>query len=180
MMEGALSGKTGFTGNAGYCYVGSLERDGRTYVVALLACGWPSHKSYKWSDTKKLMDYGLKNYSARSLSEVQIQEEDLQPLRVLNAQTENLGEKAYVPVEIVRSEQAPVSVLMKESENFEIRTELTDTLTAPVETGTEVGTVSYLLDGEIYGVDYIVTAGAAEKIDYLYCLKQIIRQYGVF
>ena len=25
MMDGALSGKTGFTGNAGYCYVGALN-----------------------------------------------------------------------------------------------------------------------------------------------------------
>ena len=44
MMEGAISGKTGFTSDAGYCYVGALENEGRTYVVALLACGWPNHK----------------------------------------------------------------------------------------------------------------------------------------
>ena len=62
MMDGALSGKTGFTGNAGYCYVGALERDGRTFVVSLLACGWPNNKTYKWSDTKKLMGYGIDNY----------------------------------------------------------------------------------------------------------------------
>ena len=48
MMDGALSGKTGFTGGAGYCYVGALRRDGRTFIVALLACGWPAHKTYKW------------------------------------------------------------------------------------------------------------------------------------
>ncbi len=29
MMEGALSGKTGFTNNAGYCYVGALQREDR-------------------------------------------------------------------------------------------------------------------------------------------------------
>lgn len=46
MMEGALSGKTGFTGKAGYCYVGSLKRDDKTFVVALLACGWPNNKTY--------------------------------------------------------------------------------------------------------------------------------------
>lgn len=39
MMDGALSGKTGFTGNAGYCYVGALKRDDRTFIVALLAAG---------------------------------------------------------------------------------------------------------------------------------------------
>ncbi|MGN0356226.1 MAG: D-alanyl-D-alanine carboxypeptidase family protein, partial [Blautia sp.] len=42
MMEGALTGKTGFTANAGYCYVGALQRDGKTLIVALLACGWPN------------------------------------------------------------------------------------------------------------------------------------------
>lgn len=41
MMEGALTGKTGFTGKAGYCYVGALSREGKTFSIALLACGWP-------------------------------------------------------------------------------------------------------------------------------------------
>ena len=62
MMEGAISGKNGFTGKAGYCYVGALKRDNRTLVVALLACGWPNNKSYKWKDTRALMEYGLANY----------------------------------------------------------------------------------------------------------------------
>ena len=44
MMDGALSGKTGFTAKAGYCYVGALNRDGKTFIVALLACGWPNNK----------------------------------------------------------------------------------------------------------------------------------------
>ena len=54
MMEGVLSGKTGFTGGAGYSYVGAMENQGRTYVIALLGCGWPPHKTYKWSDARKL------------------------------------------------------------------------------------------------------------------------------
>lgn len=71
MMDGALSGKTGFTGKAGYCYVGALKRDGKTFIVALLACGWPNNKTYKWSDTKKLMTYGLENYEYRQVWEDQ-------------------------------------------------------------------------------------------------------------
>ena len=38
MMNEAISGKTGFTNNAGYCYVGAIESEGRTFTVALLAC----------------------------------------------------------------------------------------------------------------------------------------------
>ena len=66
-MEGALSGKTGFTADAGYCYVGALRQDERTFIVALLACGWPNNKGYKWSDTKKLMEYALENYEYRQI-----------------------------------------------------------------------------------------------------------------
>ena len=65
MMEGALTGKTGFTGKAGYCYVGALESEGRTFVVALLGCGWPNNRSYKWTDTKKLMDYAKEHFYIR-------------------------------------------------------------------------------------------------------------------
>ena len=35
MMEGAISGKTGFTADAGYCYVGALTDGGRTFIVVL-------------------------------------------------------------------------------------------------------------------------------------------------
>ena len=93
MMEGALSGKTGFTGNAGYCYVGALQRDGKTYVVALLACGWPNNKSYKWSDTKTLMNYGLENYEYCSLADMRIREEELNPIPVEEGQTQRIGGK---------------------------------------------------------------------------------------
>ena len=57
MMDGALSGKTGFTAKAGYCYIGALKSDNRTFIVVLLACGWPGNRSYKWKDTRKLMEY---------------------------------------------------------------------------------------------------------------------------
>ena len=69
MRDGALTGKTGFTGSAGYCYVGALERDGKILIVALLGCGWPGNKTYKWADTKKLMNYGLANYQEHVITD---------------------------------------------------------------------------------------------------------------
>lgn len=67
MMDGALTGKTGFTNKAGYCYVGALKRGERTFIVALLASGWPNHKNYKWLDTRKLMNYALEHYAYREV-----------------------------------------------------------------------------------------------------------------
>ena len=69
MMEGALTGKTGFTGDAGYCYVGAVKQDDRTFVAALLGCGWPNNKTYKWSDMKKLMEFAFSNYHYMDIAE---------------------------------------------------------------------------------------------------------------
>ena len=110
MMEGALTGKTGFTAKAGYCYVGALKRDNRTFIVALLGCGWPNNKGYKWLDTRKLMEYGLKNYTLHPLSEAakpSVPEE----LPVENGQSRILGEMREVP--LVCSQGEDRQVLLK-------------------------------------------------------------------
>ncbi|MBQ2802783.1 MAG: D-alanyl-D-alanine carboxypeptidase [Lachnospiraceae bacterium] len=116
MMEGALSGKTGFTNKAGYCYVGALERDGRTFVVALLACGWPNNKSYKWSDTKKLMQYGVDNYFYRSFLEegTAFDEKHLKPIRVLGGRTATLGDVAYTQVVMEKEPEKNAGLSMQE------------------------------------------------------------------
>ena len=62
MRDGVLAGKTGYTSQAGYCYVCAWEKEGKTFIVSLLGCGWPNHKTYKWSDTEKLLDFGDYNY----------------------------------------------------------------------------------------------------------------------
>ena len=62
---GAFGIKTGFTGNAGYCFCGAAKRNGTTLVSTVLASGFPPHKTYKWTDTKKLMDYGLRQVNER-------------------------------------------------------------------------------------------------------------------
>ena len=58
-----LSGKTGFTGKAGYCYVAALKKEGKAFTVALLGCGWPPHKTYKWADMRKLDQYAFDTYN---------------------------------------------------------------------------------------------------------------------
>lgn len=82
MMEGALTGKTGFTGEAGYCYVGAVRQGDRTLIVALLACGWPNNKNYKWADTKTLVQYGLDQYGYCNYWEDAMQDQDI---RILEA-----------------------------------------------------------------------------------------------
>ena len=134
MMTGALTGKTGYTSKAGYCYVGALRQDDKTFVVALLACGWPNHKTYKWSDTRVLMEYGLGNYQYRGFKEVPIPEQTLENIAVSNAQKAGIGEKIDLEVEAAGSFDEG-GLLMREDEKVTVVLHKVKTLTAPVRKG---------------------------------------------
>ncbi len=186
MMDGALSGKTGFTGTAGYCYVGSLRRDNRTFVVALLACGWPNNKTYKWSDTKQLMNYGLENFEYHTLSEAAFDESRLKPVSVINGQTKELGDIALAEVKIDKTaenasaaDEEEIGILLKKDEQIQVDFRQAEELTAPIAAGTEVGTIKYLIDGDVYKSESIVTTDDIPAIDYQWCFKQILSIYSL-
>ena len=174
MMDGALSGKTGFTGTAGYCYVGALERDGRTYIVALLACGWPNNKSYKWSDTKRLMEYGLANFQKRNLEETLPDETKLAPVPVLGGQGDGIGKEAFVTPELSESEGYS-QLLLAADEQIVIRYEINGHLTAPVAEGEEIGTITYMLGDEAVRTWRITAGCGVEKIDFRWCFSQVLK-----
>jgi D-alanyl-D-alanine carboxypeptidase len=56
--DGALGGKTGYTNAAQKCFVGAVQRNGATLIVAILG----AHD--QWGDTKRLIEYGFENYDS--------------------------------------------------------------------------------------------------------------------
>lgn len=177
MMDGALSGKTGFTNAAGYCYVGALERDGKSFTVALLACGWPNNKTWKWSDTRKLMEYGLENYEFHPFTEFSYDEKLLKPQSVENGQTRKIGETAYMELKIQGREDAeglPRGLLLRDEEDILTCCKIEKQLKAPVEAGEQVGIITYSLNGEVLWTEFIITAEKLGKIDFKWCTEQIL------
>ena len=173
MMEGALSGKTGFTSQAGYCYIGALEQDGKTLIVALLGCGWPNHKDYKWQDTRVLMEYGLEHYALHSFSEAKLPQIP-SVIPVQNGQGEKLGEMAQVST--VRRETEDMKLLLGAED--EVRTVYRGKtfLEAPVKEGDKIGEISYELNGETWKTEDVVAGNDVKKIDYAWCLKQTVER----
>lgn len=55
--EGALGGKTGFTSQAGRTYVGAMERDGRTLIVAIMRSAESTERA-----VNRLFEWGFANY----------------------------------------------------------------------------------------------------------------------
>ncbi len=181
-MTGALSGKTGFTNKAGYCYVGALERDGRTFVVALLACGWPNHKTYKWSDTRALMEFGLANYQYRSFDEAVIPESAFAEIQVTGAKSGQIGGIETIQVEAAETQDTFYGVeglLMNGEEKITVTLHKVKGLSAPVSKGQNVGHISYKVGDEEWKRVELVAAEGKEAVDFVWCLKMVFEKWSI-
>lgn len=174
MMDGAFSGKTGFTGDAGYCYVGALERDGKTLIVALLACGWPNNKGYKWSDTKLLMNYGLENFLKQYIWK------DPGTLSVI---VENgipdggiLGNQSSIHA-VVENPEEDWQMLLAVDESVDIQIAMNESVEAPVDRGEVIGKIVYFLNGEKIGCWNVVAADEKKERTFFWCLEKAVDMY---
>ena len=173
-MDGAVSGKTGFTAKAGYCYTGALERDGKRLIVSLLACGWPSHKNYKWADAAKLLNYGLESYMYRDVLDHSWNPGQIEVadgvydgmLQVKSSARLTLTSPALDPA---RS----LPALLKETEIPVKDIFLPELLKAPVKKGEKVGSVTYSIDGILLAEYPVYAAETIEKIDYGWCMEKV-------
>lgn len=177
MMDGALSGKTGFTNNAGYCYVGALKRGDRTFIVALLACGWPNNRSYKWSDTRKLMSYGLENYEYKNVFEPV----EFKPLYVERGIPESNKpyDKAYTAIELEGGNQKELDLLLKNDEKVTMKVEVNKNLMAPIEKNKVVGYVKYYLENDLIKEYPILTQNDILCIDFTWIFRYICKLYAL-
>jgi D-alanyl-D-alanine carboxypeptidase (penicillin-binding protein 5/6) len=156
--DGALGIKTGFTGNAGYCFVGAARRGEITLTSCVLACGWPPNKSAKWSDTKNLMDYGFSNYTILSLP--------LQDLTQVRIPVED-GKANFVSCR----QPDEAKALTGSFESLRIVYDIPETLIAPVDKNTPIGTVSYYIGDTLYEKEEIFPSESIEKS----CFSDTIR-----
>lgn len=176
MMDEAVSGKTGFTNKAGYCYVGAIESEGRTYTVALLACGWPNNKNYKWSDMRKLANYGMEYYTYRDIYE----EQTFESIPVANGiagRSATPYDQAYMEVALAPSTQETLPYLLCDKDRIEVKKSLDTELEAPLKAGEKVGQVAYYLNGELIREDPVLTTKEIKAQDYPWIFSYILQRY---
>ena len=165
MMDGAIGIKTGFTGKAGYCFVGGVKREDRTLVSVVLGCGWPPNKNLKWTDTTALMEYGLENYEKQNIFE---ENPDIEPVAVYG------GKETEVPLTC----RGSLELLMREDERVTVEYSLVSGLTAPVELGTQAGTADYYVNEELIASFPVMTEEAVEKLDLAFCLSWVLENFS--
>ena len=130
LLEGCIGGKTGYTKRAGRCLVSAAERDGIRLVAVTLS------DPDDWNDHMALMEYGF--------SELELY---IEPQTAYSGRLPVTGGSA--PFVSVRGEEGEAfPVLQEEAQRVECRVELPPFLYAPVHAGSQIGSLSYWLDGE--------------------------------
>ncbi len=160
-MNGAFGIKTGFTGNAGYCFVGALKSDGRTFISVVLGSGWPSNRTYKWKDTRKLMEYGINNFFPRTVFSTI---EDYKDVRV----KDGMEESASTCI------KGDLSLILCDADDVRVVYELEDHIDAPVRVGDVVGKAVIYVNGQRMGSFPITAAAAVERANYMWYLKRLL------
>ncbi len=165
LMDGAFGVKTGFTNNAGYCFVGALKQNEKTLVSVVLGSGWPPNKNLKWKDTKDLMQYGLENYEIEKIGTDSM---DIGEIEV---------EDGIVNKIKLRSECEKLNVLL--SNKDEVRIEVVHELKqkAPVEKNQIVGWVYYKVNNWIVHRFPIYTTESVAEKSLEYCIMNILKKW---
>jgi D-alanyl-D-alanine carboxypeptidase (penicillin-binding protein 5/6) len=165
MYDGANGVKTGFTGLAGYCFVGSVKQDDMELISVVLACSWPPNKNYKWSDTTAIMDYGFENYQY--------------------GQALNKGDTVFkiknIPYSIEDEFEgmiaSDVEIIYREDEAIDVIYKLPSTIEAPIQKGDVVGEAIVYIDNIPYTSVDILSTVTVNKLDYTFCFKYVVDKF---
>lgn len=142
LYDGANGVKTGYTNKAGYCFVGSATKDDMTLISVVLTSGWgTTGKTYRWEDTKNLLDYGFENFEYSTLIESGTLLD--QNINVIKGEKEIV--ELYYPNDVI----LPISLDEKNLDLIEIVVDCPETLEAPIQKDKKVGSANIYISGEL-------------------------------
>ena len=162
--EGALGIKTGFTGKAGYCFVGAAKKNGITLTSCVLASGWPPNKSFKWSDTKSLMDYGFFYFQKTPLP--------VQNLALAKIPVKD-GKKKFVSLKPI----IPKETLTASFDSLKIVYRIPTALCAPIRKNTPIGSISFYINNKLFQKTEVFPSESIEKSCFSDTIEQVLNQW---
>ena len=144
------SGKTGFTTPAGECLVSCAYKNDIELICVILGGNQTvDNSSLRFSETKKLYEYGYNNYSMKPIVN---EGNSIYSVTIDNAtkETKNLDLIAQTDVSAIVNNDFSI-------DNLEPSITLNQNLTAPIEGGTTMGFAEYDIDGVKYTVNLIAS-----------------------
>jgi len=160
--NGATGLKTGSTDEAGYCLSATAERNGLSLIAVVL--GSPSGAE-RFDDAKALLDYGFLHYALFTPT----LPETFDAYPVIN------GKQTSVSV----TAASPTPLLLKKGEEETVKITVSEpvTLTAPVEKGTPVGTVTVSVANEVRLSLPLTVTESVEKLTWWYLFTRAVKNF---
>ena len=149
--KGATGLKTGSTGLALYNLSASATRDNLSLIAVIMKA--PTTAT-RFSEAKKLLDYGFSNYSYVSFAEKNTL------LKLLDV-TKGVSNS----VQIVYEDNSGALLPKGMQNNVEQIISIPDSIEAPIEKGQKIGEVKYVLNGEEIGKTNIIANEDVKKIN---------------
>ncbi len=138
--------KTGNTNQAGRCYVGSATKDGVTLISVVLY----TSSNGRWTDTKKLMEYGFSQY----ISVTPVELYDMNPIVLeTNGFSKDDPDMGRLPLYLVPMDSAATASFIATRAQVEAKArnlqqeviiEYIRDFSAPITAGEQMGTLTYL------------------------------------
>ncbi len=175
MMDDVITGKTGYTSKAGYCYVGAIENEGRVYIVALLACGWPNNKNYKWKDAMALFDFGKKNFYYIDINSIELPD-DIYGKRKIRFDNPYVN-PVFLDVIISEIYKKSDYAMVEDTSKLTIVYNTLDDCIAPYNVKESIGYVNYYLDNELVIAFQLYLSDNINEPDYKYYLKNVTKLF---
>ena len=152
--------KTGYTKDAGKCYVGSAKRNGMHVVTVVLGC--PD----MWKDAQGLLENAFSEYR---MYDVIMRGEIMGSVEV--------GNGIHQSVAALANESIAVPLKEGELGKIETKVDLPQNMTAPIMGGDVVGTANISMDGkQVAQIDLIAEASVYPDT-YGYRVRKILRHY---
>ncbi len=157
--------KTGFTNDAGYCYIGASKRGDTRMIVTLL--GEPS-PNQRFEDAKKLVNYGFRFYETHEILSAGVEIPEL-TTDVVSGETNKLH---------VGAKKDLVTVLKAgqfEKVRYEIN--LIEKAIAPIKEGTVVGSIKVFIEDDSIGEVDLIALNTVEEGSVVKKLKDSVLGY---
>lgn len=153
--------KTGYTSKAGHCISASAERDGIELIAVVLHC---ASSPERFQSAKALLDYGFANYAL-----VRAETDD-----ALEAIPVKLGRQSFVQPVLQKTDP----LLVEKGMQARVKRTVTmlSELTAPVQAGQQVGTLTLETDVGVLAEIAIVAPAAVERLSWWELTVRLLRK----
>ncbi len=174
MVQGVLAGKTGFTGDAGYCYTCGIESQGRYFIISLLACGWPNNKTYKWKDASRLLSFGQEHYQNQELNYNSISPVPAVDLQDWGNQSYHLSDSRNI---YPKAQENKETILLADWEQVHVKYDLPQAIQAPVLENAIAGYRNIYINQTLFRQQEMVYEQEYPARNYDWYFKSILKEW---